>query len=106
MSDIRFNRWLHQSGTGGVYQDSSGNIGIGTSVPRTALDIVGVISATSFTSRDDFIRLTGTNIKIGDTTTGASITSGTHNFFAGIGAGKSTTTGCRNNFFGQYAGLS
>ena len=39
MSDIRFNRWLHQSGTGGVYQDSSGNIGIGTSTPTSALDI-------------------------------------------------------------------
>ena len=39
MSDIRFNRWLHQSGTGGIYQDSSGNIGIGTSVPRSALDV-------------------------------------------------------------------
>ena len=39
MSDIRFNRWLHQSGTGGVYQDGSGNIGIGTSVPSSALHI-------------------------------------------------------------------
>ena len=39
MSDIRFNRWLHQSGTGGIYQDSSGNIGIGTSVPTSALDL-------------------------------------------------------------------
>jgi len=41
MSDIRFNRWLHQSGTGGVYQDGSGNIGIGTSVPSSALHIDG-----------------------------------------------------------------
>ena len=49
MSDIRFNRWLHQSGTGGVYQDSSGRVGIGSSVPTTALDIVGIVSATSFT---------------------------------------------------------
>ena len=63
MSDIRFNRWLHQSGTGGVSQDSSGNIGIGTTVPK-ALDVrgdvnigntininnaSGIISATTFT---------------------------------------------------------
>ena len=40
MSDIRFNRWLHQSGTGGIYQHSDGNIGIGTSVPRSALDVL------------------------------------------------------------------
>jgi hypothetical protein len=39
MSDIRFNTWLHQSGTGGVYQDSTGRVGIGTSVPTSALDI-------------------------------------------------------------------
>jgi len=39
MSDIRFNRWLHQSGTGGVYQDSTGRVGIGTSVPTSALDV-------------------------------------------------------------------
>ena len=39
MSDIRVNRWLHQSGTGGVYQDSIGRVGIGTSVPTSALDV-------------------------------------------------------------------
>ena len=33
MSDIRFNGWLHRSGTGGVWQDSSGNVGVGSSVP-------------------------------------------------------------------------
>ena len=64
MSDIRFNRWLHQSGTGGVSQDSSGHIGIGTTVPTMALDVrgdvnigntininnaSGIISATTFT---------------------------------------------------------
>ena len=41
MSEIRFNRWSHQSGTGGIYQDSSGNIGIGTSTPTSVLDIQG-----------------------------------------------------------------
>ena len=39
MSDIRFNRWLHQSGTGGIHQDSSGSIGIGTDDPGVILDI-------------------------------------------------------------------
>ena len=48
MSDIRFNRWLHQSGTGGVFQDGSGRVGIGSSTPTELLDIVGVSSATSF----------------------------------------------------------
>jgi hypothetical protein len=41
MSDIRFNRWLHQSNTGGVYQDFEGNVGIGTSVPQSRLHVVG-----------------------------------------------------------------
>jgi len=46
MSDIRFNRWSHSTGTGGIFQDSSGRIGIGSSVPKTTLDVVGIVSAT------------------------------------------------------------
>ena len=43
MSDVRFNNWLHQSGTGGVTQDSSGNVGIGSTLPTAKLDIGGAV---------------------------------------------------------------
>ena len=39
MSDIRYNSWLHRSGSGGVYQDSSGQVGIGSSVPAGDINI-------------------------------------------------------------------
>ncbi len=39
MSDIRFEGWLHRSGTGGVYQDSAGNVGIASTQPQQRLDI-------------------------------------------------------------------
>ena len=35
MSDIRFNNWKHQSGTGGVSQNSGGNVGIGSTLPSS-----------------------------------------------------------------------
>ncbi len=41
MSDIRYNGWLHRSGTGGVWQDSSGRVGIGSSVPTKLLELKG-----------------------------------------------------------------
>ena len=88
MSDIRFNRWLHQSGTGGVSQDSSGRVGIGSSVPRTALDVVGVVSATSFSGS-----LTGnvTGNLTGNVTgniSGTINTSGLSTFSGGINVGN------------------
>ena len=39
MSDIRFEGWLHKTGTGGVYQDAAGNVGIASTQPQTRLDI-------------------------------------------------------------------
>jgi len=55
MSDIRFNQWLHNSGTGGVSQVDGGHVGIGTTNPlipvgagNTAILNVGVVTANSF----------------------------------------------------------
>ena len=54
MSDIRFNNWKHQSGTGGVVQDAAGKVGIGSTQPSSARDVggdgkfTGVVTATSF----------------------------------------------------------
>ena len=48
MSDIRFNGWYHQSGTGGIFQDSNGRLGIGTTTPSNDLTIIGTITADNF----------------------------------------------------------
>jgi len=41
MSGIRVNEWLHNSGTGGIWQTSAGNVGIASSVPTTKLEVTG-----------------------------------------------------------------
>ena len=55
MSDIRFNRWLHQSGTGGVFQHGAGHIGVGTDDPAAPVHAlndkvlnVGIVTANQF----------------------------------------------------------
>jgi len=76
------------------------NVGIGTTNPTTKLQIDGVLGFGTFIASGE----TRTNIRIGDNTTGANITSGSANIFMGVGAGNSTTTGESNNFLGHYAG--
>lgn len=68
------------------------NVGIGTTNPQTKLEINGVLG------------FSDTNVKFGDNTVGANLTSGTNNIFMGVGAGSSSTTGNYNNFFGKNAG--
>ena len=46
MSDIRFNNWKHQSGTGGVVQDAAGKVGIGSTQPTSMLDVGGDVQVT------------------------------------------------------------
>ena len=101
MSDIRFNSWLHQSGTGGVHQDGSGNIGIGTTQPASTLDLdsgnikvgdinsSGIVTATTFSGN-----VTGTTqIVVGDSFLRSNA----------LGLGQTTTAG-RNAGVGTDAG--
>ena len=76
---------------------STGNLGIGTSNPQTKLEINGVLGFTG-----------NNNIKIGNVSTGSSLSygSGENNFFAGQNAGQFTTNGSNNTFVGSGAGSS
>ena len=72
MSDIRFNQWLHNSGTGGVSQVDGGHVGIGTTNPEIAVHSgnnkilnVGIVTASTFYG--DGSNLTGITVPGGAT---------------------------------------
>ena len=91
MSDIRFNNWKHQSGTGGVVQDAAGKVGIGSTQPSSMLDVggdgkfTGVVTATSFSGNLSGTPTLGTGVTI--TASGMDITGVvTATSFVGSGA--------------------
>ena len=85
MSDIRFNNWKHQSGTGGVVQDAAGKVGIGSTLPASALDIGGDTHITGVTTASNFktgssnlhsagVEVAGVNVLGADTPIGTGAT--------------------------------
>ena len=85
MSDIRFNNWKHQSGTGGVTQNAAGNVGIGSTLPASALDIGGDTHITGVTTASNFktgssnlhsagVEVAGVNVLGADTPIGTGAT--------------------------------
>ena len=72
MSDIRFNQWLHNTGTGGVSQVDGGHVGIGTTNPEIAVHSgnnkilnVGIVTASTYYG--DGSNLTGITVPGGAT---------------------------------------
>jgi hypothetical protein len=84
--------------------NSSFNVGIGTTNPTSKLHVVGNSFFTGVSTFSNVVSFSNNNIRIGDSTTGCSITSGTDNFFAGSNAGLANTSGYSNNFLGWWAG--
>jgi len=92
MSGIRVNEWLHNSGTGGIWQTSAGNVGIASSVPTTKLEVTGdakisgVTTATSFLSSQGQLSHRRINMngamQVWQRSISASSTGGSNGYFA------------------------
>ena len=86
--------------TGNVVLTTADNINVGSIATVGNINSAGIVTAALLSFGPS------NNIEIGDSTTGASITSGTNNFFAGSGAGRCNTTGSHNAFLGFCAGFN
>ena len=106
MSDIRFNNWKHQSGTGGVTQNSGGNVGIGSTLPSSKLDVGGDIKVTGIVTATSFVGSGLTGLP-----SGSEFNFGTTGITTTKNLGVNTTTvdnyetvGAANSFRGIYIG--
>jgi len=59
MSGIRVNEWLHNSGTGGIWQTSAGNVGIASSVPTAKLVVTGDANISGIATAETFVPTVG-----------------------------------------------
>ena len=59
MSGIRVNEWLHNSGAGGIWQTSAGNVGIASSVPTTKLEVTGDAKVSGVSTAAAFLPAAG-----------------------------------------------
>ena len=111
MSDIRFNNWKHQSGTGGVTQNAAGNVGIGSTLPASALDIGGDTHITGVTTSSNFktgssnlhsagVEVAGVNVLGGNTPIGSGAT------IYDDGGARFSGIVTASNFVGNGSGLS
>jgi len=76
------------------------SIGVGTTNPKSTLDVNGNLNVSGISTFSQQIVLEN-NIRVGNNTTGNSITSGTKNIFIGDNAGAQITGGSNNIILGN-----
>ncbi|MDM8522909.1 tail fiber domain-containing protein [Desulfococcaceae bacterium HSG8] len=86
---------------------TSGNVGVGTTIPDYKLDVKGDINITGNyrVEGSPVLTINENNAFVGSES-GKNNTSGVSNTFIGNGAGKKNTTGSYNTFIGQHSGYS